>query len=148
MAGFVLKVHFHYQTSLQRLCNLSKLLICYRTPADGLSRGAADNFIQIRPPYQRWIGGIPQLPHTRLALTKRFTNLNHSRPQKNQAILCSNYWNLMNLNTSIIELLLFGLQGTHMEELNPINSKLMTFTAMGGLWTFSAILARVWNIEE
>ena len=62
MAGFLLKVHFHYQTSLQRLCNLSKLLICYRTPADGLSRGAADNFRQVGPAYQRLHGGMPMLP--------------------------------------------------------------------------------------
>ena len=34
-----------------------------------------------------------------------------------------------------------GLQGTHMEGLNPFNSKLMTLILMGGLWTFSAILA-------
>ena len=33
------------------------------------------------------------------------------------------------------------LQATHMEALNPFNSKLMTLTARGGLWTFSEILA-------
>ena len=42
--------------------------------------------------------------HTRLTLMKRFTNLNLSRRQKNQAILCRDFWNIMNLNTSIIEL--------------------------------------------
>ena len=34
-----------------------------------------------------------------------------------------------------------GLQGTHMNAINPFNSKLMTLTPRGGLWTFSAILA-------
>ena len=34
-----------------------------------------------------------------------------------------------------------GLQGTYMNALNPLNSKLMTLTPRGGLWTFSAILA-------
>ena len=34
-----------------------------------------------------------------------------------------------------------GLQGTHMNALNPFNSKLMTLPPKGGLWTFSAILA-------
>ena len=42
--------------------------------------------------------------HTRLTSTKRFTNLNLSRCQKNQAILCSDCWYLMNFNTSIFEL--------------------------------------------
>ena len=31
------------------------------------------------------------MAHTRLTSTKRFTNLNLSRRQKNQAILCSDY---------------------------------------------------------
>ena len=34
-----------------------------------------------------------------------------------------------------------GLQGTHIDALNPFSSKLMTLTPRGGLWTFSAILA-------
>ena len=34
-----------------------------------------------------------------------------------------------------------GLQVTHIEALNPFNSKLITLTSRGGLRTFSAILA-------
>ena len=40
------------------------------------------------------------MSHIRLTSTKRFTNLNLNWRQKNHAILwCSDYWNLMNLNT-------------------------------------------------
>ena len=42
--------------------------------------------------------------HIRLTSTKRFTNPNLSRHHKKQDILSSDYWNLINLNTSIIEL--------------------------------------------
>ena len=34
-----------------------------------------------------------------------------------------------------------GLQGTHMDALNPFDSKLMTLNQRGGLWTFPANLA-------
>ena len=65
---------------------------------------------------------------TRLTSTKKFTNLNLSQRQKNQAILYSNYLNLTNLDTSPF-LDSEGLQGIRMEALNPFNSKLMTLTA-------------------
>ena len=53
--------------------------------------------------------------HTRLTLTKRFTNLNLSWRQKNQAILCSDYlwiWILLSFNYNFFYS--EGLQGTHM----------------------------------
>ena len=48
-------------------------------------------------------------------------------------------WILLSLNYKFLDSK--GLQVTHMEALNPFNSKLMTLTARWGLWTFSVILA-------
>ena len=44
------------------------------------------------------------------------------------------YWNTYNFFYSE------GLRGTHTDALNPFNSKLMTMTPRGGLWTFSSNL--------
>ena len=73
------------------------------------------------------------MPQTRLTSTKRFTNLNF------YLILIERVISHMNLH--YIFLGSERLLGTHMNALNPFNSKRMTLTARRGLWTFLAILA-------
>ena len=85
---------------------------------------------------------------TRITSTKRFTNLKVNLERLGLYIgaievqKCSLF--LMNLNILSVHhdfLGSEGLQGTHIDALNPFSSKLMTLALRGGLWTFLRNLA-------